>query len=118
MQIWILPDRQGATPRYRDAHFPPASRTGRLCPIASPDGRDGSLPIHQDATVYASLLQDGTAVETTLAAGRSAYVQVVRGGLAVNGASLVAGDGAAIRGEPAIRLAASGEAEFLYFDLP
>ena len=118
LQIWIVPDRRGEAPRYKDANYPPATRTGRLCPIASMDGRDGSLPIHQDAVVYASILPDGRELETALAAGRSAYVQVVRGALAINGSTLAAGDGAAIVGERALQFRATGEAEFLFFDLP
>ncbi len=118
LQIWIVPDRRGEAPRYKDANYPVALRTGRLCPIASKDGRDGSLPIHQDAIVYASVLPDGGDLEARLEAGRSAYVQVVRGSLAVNGSTLAAGDGAAIRGERTLQLKAAGETEFLYFDLP
>lgn len=118
LQIWIVPDRHGTLPRYRDAHFSRETRTGRLCPIASADGREQSLPIYQDAVVYASVLPDGAALDAVLGVGRRGYVQVVRGGLALNDVAACSGDGLAITSEERLRFVAADEAEFLYFDLP
>lgn len=114
LQIWILPDRRGVTPGYEQKRI---TLDGQLRLIASPDGRAGSLTIHQDAHVYAARLNDG---ETThaLASGRRAWVQVARGTLRLNGTSLQAGDGASIEDEPGLRFAADGSAEVLLFDLP
>lgn len=118
-QIWITPDRPGHTPRYDQRPFPEQDRRGRLCAVASPDGRDGSLMIHQDATVYVSSLPEtGQKVSHDLAPGRHAWVQVLKGSLALNGQNLAAGDGAAVNDEPALTILASEPAEVMLFDLP
>jgi len=119
LQIWLLPDRQGHAPGYEQRAFPDEERRGALRLVASPDGADGSLTVHQDARVYATLLARGEAVERELAPGRHAWVQVARGEVEVNGVRLRAGDGAALSDERGVRIAGTGEgvAELLLFDL-
>jgi redox-sensitive bicupin YhaK (pirin superfamily) len=117
LQIWIIPDRKGHEPRYDQKPFPDSERRDALRLVASPDGSAGSMPIHQDARIYASLLSTGKTLSHTLERGRGVWVQVVRGGLDVNGASLTAGDGAAIENEEAVKIAATSDSEFLLFDL-
>ena len=118
LQIWVLPDRQGIAPRYDQKTFPEAEKRGRLRLVGSPDGRDGSIVIHQDAQIYASLLGRGDKVAHTLAPGRKGWVQVIRGTVALNGETLRAGDGAAAKDETALTVAALDDAEILLFDLP
>jgi redox-sensitive bicupin YhaK (pirin superfamily) len=118
LQIWIEPDVTGVAPSYEDLHFDDAAKRGRLRLIASPDGRDGSATIHQDAYVYATLLDADDTATHALAAGRRAYVHVARGKVAVNGTPLAAGDGAKITGTDSIALTDAQEAEVLLFDLP
>jgi quercetin 2,3-dioxygenase len=119
LQIWIVPARRGLAPGYEQKAFPADERRGRLRLVASPDGADGSLTIHQDARLFVSLLAPGAEAAHALASGRAAYVQVARGEVLVNGDTLRAGDGAAIEGEPRVVLAGAGqgEAEVLLFDL-
>ncbi|HVO18203.1 MAG TPA: pirin family protein [Anaeromyxobacter sp.] len=119
LQIWLQPDRPGHSPSYEQRSYPEAERRGRLRLVASPDGAHGSTTIHQDARVYATLLPEGSTVETALAPGRHAWVQVARGAVLLNGERLGAGDGAAVSDEGLLRLAAAGEgeAELLIFDL-
>ena len=116
-QIWIYPDRKGLTPEYEQKAFPPEERRGRLRLLASPDGRDGSLRIHQDTRLYGALLAPGQELAHPLAPDRHAWVQVVRGVLSLNGHALEKGDGAAVSGESALSLKASEDAEILLFDL-
>jgi len=119
LQIWVVPDRRGHAPGYEQKAFPDAGKRGRLRLLASPDGAEGSLTIHQDARVFGTLLERGEAVEHGLGAGRHAWVQVARGELEVNGVGLRAGDGAAVSEEGLLRLAGAGDglAEALVFDL-
>jgi redox-sensitive bicupin YhaK (pirin superfamily) len=119
LQIWIVPDRSGHAPGYEQKAFPDAGKRGRLLLLASPDGAEGSLTIHQDARVFGTLLARGEIVEQPLATGRHAWVQVARGDLEVNGVRLRAGDGAAVSEEESLRLAGAGDglAEALVFDL-
>src|SRR6195256_1576758 len=119
LQIWVMPARQGLKPRYDQKNFPDMEKRGRLRLVGSPDGRDGSIIIHQDAEIYASLLASGEAVTHVLRAGRRGWVQVVRGAIEVNGQSVSAGDGVAVRDEPelTVRSRADGS-EVLVFDLP
>ncbi len=119
LQIWILPDRAGHRPSYEQRPFPDAEKRGRLRLLASPDGADGSLTIHQDTRLYATILSGSESVRHALEPGRHAWVQVARGELGVNGNALRAGDGAALSGEAEVVLAASGSgpAEALLFDL-
>jgi redox-sensitive bicupin YhaK (pirin superfamily) len=118
LQIWIEPNVMGVAPSYEDLHFDDAEKRGRLRLIASPDGREGSATIHQDAHVYATLLDGAEQVRHALAPGRRAYVHVARGEVAVNGTPLRAGDGAKITGADSIMLADGRDAEVLLFDLP
>ena len=115
LQIWIRPERRGLTPGYEQKDFSEAP--GPLFPVASRDGRDGSLTIHQDATVYRARLAAGDEVVHELASGRHAWVQVAGGDLEINGKPLAAGDGAAISGEKAVRIRAKAASDALLFDL-
>lgn len=117
LQIWLLPARPGLEPSYEQKHFDAGGRQGRFQALVSPDGADGALRINQDARLYATVLSAGSRVEHPLGPGRHAWVQVVRGALTVNGASLTAGDGAAISDEPGLAIEAASEAEALLFDL-
>ena len=118
LQIWVLPDRQGLPPRYDQKTFAEAEKRGRLRIVASPDGRDGSVVIHQDAEIFASLLAPGAQVTHTLRPGRRGWVQAVRGAIEINGETLNAGDGAAVSPEPTLAVTAREDAEILLFDLP
>lgn len=118
LQIWIVPERQGLSPRYDEKQFSADEKRGRLRLIVSPDGDDGSLPIHQDVSIYATLLGEGHSVEHALLEGRAAWVQVAHGTLALNGISLRTGDGAAVTAEDTLTLVgASAGTEVLLFDL-
>jgi redox-sensitive bicupin YhaK (pirin superfamily) len=117
LQIWIEPNVRGIQPSYEEKRFSDADKKGRLRLVASPDGRDGSVTIHQDAFVYASLLGQGDAVTHRLAPGRKAYVHVARGTLEVNGVRLAGGDGLKVSDEDAIALTNARKAEVLLFDL-
>ena len=118
LQIWIMPDRAGYAPGYEQKTFPPAELNGRLRLVASPDGREGSVTIHQDALLFTTKLNGGESVSHTLAPGRVAYLHVARGTVAVNGQALTAGDGARVEQESTIRLGQGKDAEVLLFDLP
>jgi redox-sensitive bicupin YhaK (pirin superfamily) len=119
LQIWILPDRPGHRPSYEQTLFPEAERKGKLRLVASPDAAGGSLTLHQDARVYATILGKGEAVRHALAPGRHAWVQVARGEMSVNGRMLRAGDGAALSEEAEVALEGAGPSggEALVFDL-
>jgi redox-sensitive bicupin YhaK (pirin superfamily) len=117
LQIWILPEKKGLEPSYEQTAFPDEKKRGRLCLVASRDGRDGSVTIHQDAAIYASLLGPGDQAEFALAPGRHAWVQVIRGSIALNGIALASGDGAAASAESLLTFQAAQESEFLLFDL-
>jgi redox-sensitive bicupin YhaK (pirin superfamily) len=118
LQVWIEPDVQGVKPSYEQKHFTEQDRRGRLRLIASHDGRDGSVTIHQHADVYVALLDGGAQASHQLRAGRSAYVHVARGAVEVNGTVLKGGDGAKIENETSIELTDAKGAEILLFDLP
>ncbi|MDX1516981.1 MAG: pirin family protein [Woeseiaceae bacterium] len=117
LQIWILPERTGLEPGYEQKLFPPEAKSNRWCVLASRDGRDGSLTIHQDATLLATLLDAGESLEHAFAAGRSGFLQVVEGAVDVSGEHLSAGDGMAISDTAAITVTAEDAAELLLFDL-
>jgi hypothetical protein len=118
LQIWIEPVRAGIAPGYEQRTFPESERRGRLRLIAAPDGRDGAVTIHQDATVYATTLARGERVEHALAPERLGWLQVARGALLVDGERLAQGDGAAIENERTLTIEALEPAEALLFDLP
>jgi len=117
LQIWLVPDRPGHTPGYEQKAFPEAERRGRLRLVASSDGRDGSVTVHQDVALHAALLDGADAATLPLAPGRHAYVHVARGSLDVNGQRLTAGDAAALSDEPSVTLRNATAAEVLVFDL-
>ena len=117
LQIWILPDRRGIAPGYEQRAYPAEERRGRLRLVASRDGREGSVRLHQDAAVYSSLLAEGEKVEHRLSAGRHAWLQVVRGGVTANGERLRAGDGAGLSEEARVSILGQEPAELLLFDL-
>lgn len=118
LQIWIEPARRGVAPGYEEKHFDAASKRGQLRLVASPDGRDGSVTIHQDALVYAALIDGAEAATHSLAPGRRAYVHVARGEVTANGQRLLAGDALKATGEREIRLEAGRDSEIIFFDLP
>lgn len=117
LQIWILPERNGIAPGYEQTAFADARMTGHLCLVASHDGRDGSLTIHQDADVYACRLACGQTVRHAPAADRGLWIQMIRGSVIFAGEALAAGDGASVGNSAAIEMAATSDAEFLLFDL-
>jgi quercetin 2,3-dioxygenase len=117
LQIWILPDRNGHSPGYEQKSFPEAEKQGRLRLIAGPDGKDGSVTIHQDAKLYVSLLAPGQEVKHELGKGRYGWLQVAKGAVELNGQTLGQGDGAAISEERQLQVRGTSNAEILLFDL-
>jgi redox-sensitive bicupin YhaK (pirin superfamily) len=117
LQIWIEPNVRGIVPGYEEKHFDEADKRGRLRLIASPDGRDGSVTIHQDAKVYAGLFDGDERAAVPLANGRRAYVHVASGEVTVNGTPLKAGDALKAIDEAQIELTQGRQAEVLLFDL-
>ncbi|WJF89412.1 pirin family protein [Paraburkholderia bonniea] len=117
LQIWIVPRRTGDQPGYEEKRFDEAQKRGRLLVLATPDGRDGSVTIHADATLYGGLFDGAERAVWSLLPGRRAYVHVVRGALTVNGAVLLAGDAAKISGVETVTLEQGKDAEVLLFDL-
>ncbi len=117
LQIWILPDQEGLPPGYEQRRFEPSELRDRLRLVASPDGRDGSLRVHQDVAVYAARLSPSATVSYSGGVGRYVWVQTATGSVSVNSVHLGEGDGAAISDEPHLVLRATGEAEVLLFDL-
>jgi len=118
LQIWIQPNVLGLPPSYEQKAFPAEEKRGRLRLIASPDGRDGSVTIHQDARVYAGLFDGTEQAIYALTPGRRGYVHVARGVITVNGERLSAGDAVKLTDEAQVRLTESDQAEILLFDLP
>lgn len=118
LQIWIIPDRQGIQPGYEQKAFTDAEKRGRLRLLASPDGSDGSVTMHQDARMYAGLFDGEEAAALDIATGRLAYVHVVRGAAVVNGRPVSAGDALLYADEPRVEIASGDNAEILVFDLP
>lgn len=116
-QIWILPERTGLTPGYEELPGTGNPPQNRLRLVASPDGRDGSLTVHQDVRVHLALLDDGRAVTHPIEAGRRVWLQVLRGAGTAGGEPLSAGDGAAARDVPEVTFEASAAAEIMLFDL-
>ena len=117
LQIWIEPNVAGIRPSYEQKHFDAASKRGRLRLIASHDARDGSVLIHQDASVYAALLDGAERIAHKVDPARKAYVQVARGKLAVNGQPLEAGDALMASGLAEIVFEKGEQAEVILFDL-
>jgi quercetin 2,3-dioxygenase len=117
LQIWIIPERRGLEPGYEEKSFPAEEKRGRLRLVASRDGREGSVKIHQDASLYATILGKGQRVAHELAAGRLAWVQVAKGSALLNGEDLEAGDGAALDVSGTLELEGARDAEVLLFDM-
>lgn len=117
LQIWIFPERKNLEPGYEQTLFSREQKLNQLRLIGSRDGRDGSITIHQDVDLYASVLEKGQRVTLDDVSERRIFVQVVSGSVDVNGTGLTTGDGVQIRGEPAINIAADNETELLLFNL-
>jgi redox-sensitive bicupin YhaK (pirin superfamily) len=117
LQIWIMPAKNGTEPSYQETAFTDAQKRGKLCLLASPDGRDGSLTIGQDALLFATLVNGDEAVSYNFAPNRLGYVHVARGSITINGDVYNAGDAAKISRETAIHLSHGQDAEVLLFDL-
>jgi redox-sensitive bicupin YhaK (pirin superfamily) len=125
LQVWIQPERQGLAPSYEQKTFSESEKRGRLRRVVSHDGAEGSVSLHQDVDLYATVLGSGEEVRHTLRLGRQAWVQVAGGAVTLNGRALEAGDGAAVSNETTIELGAAGPqegrgeglAEALLFDL-
>lgn len=118
LQIWILPEKQNLQPGYEQKVFARDDKKGKLRLIASRGGDDGSMHINQDVRLYASVLSSGERITYDLAEGRHAWIQLITGGLEVNGEKLEPGDGAAISDEHALELnSLANDTEFLVFDL-
>src|SRR6476646_7800346 len=111
LQIWIMPDRSGHKPGYEQKSFPEAEKRGKFRQIAGPDGKDGSVTIHQDAKLYVSLLEAEREVKHELGDGRHAWLQVARGTVELNGKSLNQGDGAAVSDEQKLVVKGASDAE-------
>lgn len=118
LQIWIKPNEMGIEPSYEDKHFDAYSKTGQFRLIASSDGRDGSVLIHQDASIYASIVDGEDKLDYVIAEGRTAYIHLIRGGLTVNGEHIRTGDALKITHETKLHIDNAENAEFLLFDLP
>jgi redox-sensitive bicupin YhaK (pirin superfamily) len=117
LQIWIVPDRANHEPGYEQIAFPRAERQGKLRLVASPDGAEGSVHVHQDARLYATLLDGDEAVTHTIAPGRHAWVHVARGNATVNGTALAAGDAVSTSEAGTLTIDHGTGAEVLVFDL-
>ena len=117
LQIWIVPEHKGVTPRYQQQHFTDADKRGCLRLIISPDGADGSLSVHQDARVYAGLFDGTERQRFVLPEDRFAYLHVARGTITVNGQHLSVGDGARLRRVRVLDVSQGDHAEVLLFDL-
>jgi quercetin 2,3-dioxygenase len=118
LQIWIEPERNGIDPGYEEAHFSEAEKRGRLRLIAAPNGGAGSVTIHQDARIYAALIDGAEAAALAIAPGRRVYVHVARGAVRVNGEALRSGDAVQLTDVAELRLSQGRAAEVLVFDLP
>lgn len=117
LQIWVLPEKRGLKPGYEERAFPRDCGENRLQLLASRDGREDSLTVHQDMSLWGGTLTPGTTVDHELAPGRHAWVQVARGTIDLGRHTLQAGDGVAISDESRIKIQALEEAEVLLFDL-
>jgi redox-sensitive bicupin YhaK (pirin superfamily) len=118
LQIWIQPNVRGIAPEYEEKRFGPEEKRGRLRLIASPDGADGSVLIHQDARVYAGLFDGAEQATIDVAPGRRIYVHVARGRITADGMSLETGDALKLTEASALKLSQGTAAEVLVFDLP
>lgn len=117
LQIWILPMEEGLDPGYEQKNFSATDKSNKLLLIASATGREGSISVHQDVDVYASVLEPGVILTHQVADGRRGWLQIVTGAANVNGHSLGAGDGAAITDTADLQLSANTDTELLLFDM-
>lgn len=117
LQIWILPDTDEVKPSYEQKFYPDEEKRGKLRLIASADGRDNSVTIHQDVNLYATILDSGDEIIHEIAQNRHAWLQVARGHVVVNGQKMMRGDGLAVSNEERLTVAGDGPAEVLLFDL-
>jgi redox-sensitive bicupin YhaK (pirin superfamily) len=117
LQIWVMPEGKGLSPSYEQRHVDEDEKGGRLALIASPARETDGLTIHQDVSLYATVLRPGERVQHQMAPGRHAWVQIIDGRVTVNGHALEAGDGTAISEESEVAIAAETSAEALLFDL-
>ena len=117
LQIWILPNAENLTPGYEQKAFSEEERRGQLRLIASGDGRDDSVHLNQDVSLFASILDADQEVEREMDAKRYAWIQVARGSLTVNDENVEQGDGVVVVGESNLRIKAQEPAEILLFDL-
>ncbi len=117
LQIWLFPDQDGLEPGYEQKGYSRPNKLNQLRLIASRDGRDGSVTVHQKVDLYASILQPGTGVELAIATSHKVFVQMISGVVSVNGQAVSAGDGVQLSGEDRLTIASESEAEFLVFDM-
>jgi redox-sensitive bicupin YhaK (pirin superfamily) len=117
LQVWLLPERRGLTPAYDQKQYPEAERLGRWRVALSPDGRDGSLRLHQDAVVSQATVRPGDTLGYDFAPGRGGWLHVATGAVTVNGLPLAAGDGLAVEGEGQIVVEGVEAGEVILFDL-
>ena len=118
LQVWIIPEKTGVAPAYQQRRIEDDEKRGKLRLVVSADGREDSLTLHQDASLYCALLDGAEVIEHAMDPARKGYVHVARGTLTVNGVALSAGDGARISEESLLRLEKGQQAEVLVFDLP
>lgn len=116
-QIWLLPQSKGIEPSYEQKYFDDSRMHNGLRLVASPDGADGSLTIHQDARIYLSKIDTGQSVDLELPTGRHAWLQVLRGSVTLNGQPMNTSDGAAVSEESRLTIKADSNAEIMLFDL-
>ena len=117
LQIWIVPDRKGVQPRYKQIHFDAQQKRGKFCLIISPNAEEGSLPVWQDLKVYAGLFDANEQASFAIAKNRYAYIHVVKGQITINGISFQAGDGARVINESSLNFSNGLQSEILVFDL-
>jgi len=118
LQIWIEPDREGVKPEYQQKVFPDDAKRGKWCVIASPDARNGSVRIHQNALIFSALVDGAERLDYELTPGRKGYIHVALGDVTVNGQALHSGDAMKISNESKVVIADGKDAEILLFDLP
>ena len=117
MQLWLFPEQNDLEPGYEQTRFSRDDKLNQMRLIASRDGRDDSITVHQDVDLYASILQPGNDLEHPIADSRKVFVQIISGEITVNGQSVSAGDGVQIRDEDQLLINSQSEAEFLVFDM-
>lgn len=117
LQIWLIPETNGIDPSYEEKHFDAESKQGKWRLIASPDGSEGSVVVHQDVFIYASVITTGDELSYELADSRCGYLHVARGNVTVNGLQLSAGDAVKVYKEPHLHASTEDEAEILWFDM-